>query len=433
MRVLLLSPGRLKIYGSIFYPHFYPRLGLRNLAAMLPEAYDVSVVEAERVESVDYDADVDLVGISVLTPHARKAYHIADRFRERGRKVVLGGPHPSLNPQEAISHADAVVVGQAERVWLSLIEDCRQGALKPFYKSNQPVNFNEVPAPLRLDSDPDLYTHHYPIEAGRGCGEGCQFCLSGSLFGTVYHPRPAVQIVEEIHRSRQLYDENPLITFSDNLLGHPKTAKKLCKLIEPLQVLWSAEGNLHHMNDVAYVKRLRDAGCQWVYVETRLVAEKTDPRRYQLFQEAIEHIKMAGINLSINFTIGYDDHDESVVEDIKKFIIEGDIAPYSWIQLLTPWPGTPLFRYLNRRNRILTRNWNLYDNLHVVFKPKRMSDEDLIQIHRDIWHEIIPLKIRYFKSDDRTASWDALVSRKRTHQAFSKDELDLEFKSLDRL
>ncbi|MBN1201267.1 MAG: B12-binding domain-containing radical SAM protein [Anaerolineae bacterium] len=397
MNVLLLSPGKLTFYSSTVYPHFYPRLGLRTLAACTPAGIDVTILEGEQANSVDCDQPVDLVGISVLTPHAHRAYQLADNFRRRGKSVVLGGPHPSLNPAEAQAHADAVVIGEGERVWPVLLDDYRHVALQPVYKADRLLDRADIPDPLRLDSDPERYSH-FPTESGRGCAIGCDFCLVGPLFGSSFVPRPVDRVIAEVEVAKQLYGPDVTITFSENLLGSPPAAQALARSLEPLQVRWCAEGDLYHLNDDAYLDILQQAGCTWIYVETKLPNRAKNPRIFDLYQVATQRIQAKGFHLSVNFTIGYDDHDESLAQDMRDLIIDGGLVPYSFVQLLTPWPGTRCYNRLDRAGRILTRDWDLYDNLHLVYRPRQMSSQALWQMYLDFCRELGTLKQAHFKA-----------------------------------
>ncbi|NIS83191.1 MAG: radical SAM protein [Anaerolineales bacterium] len=398
MRILLLSPGQLKGYRRFdsnhpVFPIIYPRLGIRILAALTPASHEVSIIEGDRTEGIDFDQEVDLVGISVLTPHAIHAYRIADEFRSRNKVVILGGPHPTLNASEAKRHADAVVVGEAELVWLPLLQDVQQGNLKPYYQSDGAVLWDEIPSPLRLASDDQHYSTAFPIETGRGCRIGCEFCLVGEMFGTAFNPRPVEQVIQEIETAKRLVGEAPAIIFSENLLGNPTHAKEFCKRIAPLRVDWSAEGDFYHFSDEEYLDLIQQAGCCFIYIETKMVSRRVNPRLYDLYGETIDAILKRDIPLSINFTVGYDDHDEALVMDTIEFISKGNIAPYSSAQILVPWPGTPLFQRLEREGRILTRNWASYNNRSLVFQPKNFSIEAFMSMYLELQKQLRVLKL----------------------------------------
>jgi len=225
---------------------------------------------------------------------------------------------------------------------------------------------------------------------------GCAYCLDPILFGSTYAPRPVERIVEEITTAKRLSAGNANVYFVGNLLGNPQPAKTLLAEVGPLHVPWCAEGDLFHLNDDEYLDTIRETGCDTVYVETKLVSRKVKPRVFKLYQEATQRILSKGLNLSVNFTIGYDDHDEFIIEDIWEWALQGGLAPYLLIQLLTPWPGTPLFEHLDRQGRILTRNWSLYDNRRVVFRPKRMSPQAMEHMLLQVWGELTKVKAAHF-------------------------------------
>jgi radical SAM superfamily enzyme YgiQ (UPF0313 family) len=220
--------------------------------------------------------------------------------------------------------------------------------------------------------------------------------VAGSLFGTRFVPRPVEQILSEVETAIQLYGPDVTVTFSENLLGSPAAAQDLARRLEPYRIRWCAEGDLPHLNDEAYLDVLQQAGCSWIYVETKLPSKARNPRAFALYREATERIQARGFNLSVNFTIGYDDHDETLADDMRDLIVDGGLVPYSFVQLLTPWPGLPVFQRLDREGRILTRDWDRYDNLHLVFKPKKMPPETLWQIYLDFCRELGELKKAHF-------------------------------------
>jgi radical SAM superfamily enzyme YgiQ (UPF0313 family) len=394
MRILLLSPGKFSFYKkpseSLTSIFIYPRLGLRILATLTPSTYHVTVLEEDKCNYLNFKEEADLVGISVLTPHADKCYRIADNYRERGTKVVLGGVHSSLLPNEAKEHADAVVIGRAENIWKDLLKDFERGKLKSFYQDESPPEFMEVIAPKRFLSDHRDYSNCYPVQSGFGCSAGCAFCTVPIFWGTKFIPRPITSIIKEIKSIKKMTIDSPVIIFNENLLSHPEYCKKLARKLQSLGVSWSAEGELTHLQDRKYLHLLKKSGIGRIYVETKMHSSKKSPKMIKIFGDAVEKIKDEGIHIYINFTIGYDDHDESIFQEILDFVRKYTLR-YSWaVQVLVPWPNLPYFKKLEREKRVITRDWTKYNNKEAVFIPKFMSPEKLQEGYLWIWKNIEP-------------------------------------------
>jgi len=280
-------------------------------------------------------------------------------------------------PDEAAQHADAVVVGEAETLWPSLIDDARRGALRELYHADRPVRGDEIRRATRLPTDEDLYENVFHMEAGRGCKVGCDFCVVPQQFGRTYSPRPVDAIVSEAIDGIKDRD-NTCIAFSDNLLGNPDHALRLCERTREHGLNFTVEGDYFHLDDTAYLEVLRSSGCKVIYIETKAYSRKTHPEMWKRSADVIAKVADAGIQLVINFTLGYDDHDLSIVDDVWELAERRSIAQ-CFLQHLTPWPGTPLFQRLEEEGRIITRDWSRYNNHEGVYRPKQMTSEQLLE------------------------------------------------------
>ena len=391
-KILLLSPGKFPFYKkpseSLTSIFLYPRLGLRILAALTPPEYEVTILEEDKCDYLNFKEEADLVGISVLTPHAYKCYRIANNYREKGIKVVLGGVHPSLVPEEAKKHSDSVFIGRAENTWKELLNDFEKGRLKPFYREKNPTELVKVVTPKRFLTDYRNFSNCFPVQSGFGCSAHCAFCTVPVFWGKKFTPRPISSIINEIKNIRKLNEDSPVIIFNENLLSYPEFSKKLAKELQSLRISWSAEGELINLRDREYLRLLKKSGIGRIYVETKMYSAKESPKMTKLFEEAVKKINDQGIQLYINFTIGYDDHKESIFQDILDFVRKNALR-YSWaVQVLVPWPNLPFFRQLDKEKRIITRDWSKYNNKEAVFIPKFMSPEKLREGYFWIWQNI---------------------------------------------
>ncbi len=378
MRLKLISPGQLPYYTLDInrYPIWYYRLSLPILAALTPPEWEVEIVEGKDADSLDYSEDVDLVGLSVLTPFALKAYKIADAYRENGVPVIIGGYHPTAVPQEAKEHADAVAIGESDMIWTQILQDFKQGTLGDFYRQKELSRMEKVPIPRRDLLDMDNYARVHHIMPVRGCNGDCGFCVVPWIRGRGFRARPVAEVVKEIGTLQDVH-ERPFI-IPENFMRNRAYARELFRALEPLNVRWSAEGYLplSQFRDVDFLKAAKRAGCYSIYVETEMVSEQKNPRKLKAYEGSLAAISNEGIDTILNFTIGYDDDTPDVFEETIRFVEK--TRPTSYIgQILTPWPGTALFQKMESEGRILHRNWKYYDNSRVVFKPKLMNMNQL--------------------------------------------------------
>jgi radical SAM superfamily enzyme YgiQ (UPF0313 family) len=235
------------------------KVNLPLLAALTPLEHEVKIVD-EAFSPDNANEEVDLVGITVMTDLALRAYQIADSYRQRGVRVVMGGIHPSVLPGEALHHADAVVIGEAEGVWLKLLSDAASGEIQKLYGSNRMTNLNGMPPPRRDLYPKPQYKSYTPlasgIETARGCPYDCEFCSIGSVMGRQYRSRPIPEVLAEI----ESMDASHLFFVDDTLALNRPTAKKLFKEMIPLNRRWAGQGPVSLAEDVELLKMMRRSG-----------------------------------------------------------------------------------------------------------------------------------------------------------------------------
>lgn len=379
MRLALISPApisgplrRLKEKGE---RALFPKYSLMAIAALTPDDWDVSIVD-ERVDDVDFDQPADLVGISVLTATAPRSYEISDKFRAKGVTVVLGGIHPSVLPNEAIAHADAVVVGEAENIWSILLEDFVNGKLKKVYVSREKPTLASLPLPRRDLIDKSAYQRPDTVETSRGCPFNCEYCSIINFFGHQCRFRPVDDVVQEMEALT-----GDLICFvDDNIVSNFRRARELFEKLIPLHIRWMSQCTINICSDPDLLRIAAQSGCSSLIFSfdslrrTKFGSRtKVDTEKYT---EAIKIIHDQGVRINGAFIFGFDEDDESIFEETVQFIHENKIDyPGFWI--LTPYPGTQLFNRLTKENRITDRDWSKYDGAHVVFRPKLMDEEKL--------------------------------------------------------
>ncbi len=357
-----------------------PKLNLPLLAAYADDRFDVRIVD-EVVEDIDFDDPVDLVGISLLPQLSQRGYEIAREFQQRGAKVVMGGFHVFFYPDEAEQHADAIVIGEADTVWNELLDDFLAGKMKKRYQAAEYHNLVGLPKPRRDLLKPGAYTFMNVVETSRGCPHRCAYCAVTKFWGHKYRFRPVAEVVDEV---RSL-PPGPVMFIDDNIIASPQRAKELFRALTPLKRRWFSQCDMRIARDPELLQLAAESGCRWLFmgIET-LNAEnlkevgKSRVNKVEEITQSIAAIHDSGINVFGSFIFGFDHDDESVFDATVQFCEDNHIGGANFY-IFTPFPFTDVFADLEKEGRILTREWWKYDANHVVFQPKLMTPEQLLQ------------------------------------------------------
>ncbi len=382
MRISLINPRPTSFWWKNFY---FPSLGLLILEALTPPGFEVTIFDEANQKFVDFK-EADLVGISVLTASARRAYEIADQYRQMGIPVVLGGVHVSALPEEAALHADSVVLGEADNIWPKLLKDFEAGKLEKRYQVEKYPSLQGLPQPRWELIDGPAYWppqgNLYSVQATRGCPNSCNFCNVTRMFGRNFRTRPIPEVIKELESI-----PIPRITIiDDNILGHPGYAKELLTAMIPLEKRWVCQASLSKASEEDILKLLQASGCQYLHIGIETINPQNINfinkriNKTEEYRESIKRIHDHGIQIIGSFIIGLDFDDESVFEAILNFIQTNKIF-LPIINILTPFPGTELFQKFQSENRILTHDWSRYNCKEVVFQPKSMTPEKLQSGH----------------------------------------------------
>jgi len=368
-----------------------PPLGLAMVAALTPSDIEISLID-ENVTPIDFQKETDLVGITALTVTANRAYEIADIFRARGVKVILGGSHPSALPEEASCHADSVVIGEAEGIWPKLIEDFNAKKLQKVYKQNQRASLVNLPIPRRELFAKKAYYIPNTISTTRGCPYACSFCSVTSFFGHTYRCRPVDEILKEIET---LDCKKPIFFVDDNIVGNPKFAKELFHALIPYKIRWAAQASVTVARDDELLKLAAKSGCIALLIgfETlstaNLAAIDKRVNVVDEYETVIRRIHSHGIGIHGYFILGLDEDNEAVFEKTLHFAqkMRLETASFNWP---APYPGTTLCEFLNNAGRVVTKDWSQYE-ANLVFEPKLMSRETLKKGCYWVWREFYSL------------------------------------------
>jgi radical SAM superfamily enzyme YgiQ (UPF0313 family) len=388
------QPGVQKMKIRLIYPDPNPRVGLSGrkvesaalqlLAAATPAEHDVSIVQEHLGDRVRFDdADIDLVGISAMTIQSRRAYEIADGYRKAGKPVVLGGIHPSVRPDEALQHADAVVVGEAEPVWLKVLSDTAAHQLKGIYRGEDFADLSVLPNYRRNLMRKRTTFSLGSVQAARGCPYDCSFCSATLFAGRKYRFRPVENVIAEVKGMH-----NRLIFFlDDNIFSSEAYCRELFTELKKLHVAWVGQASLHLTASNPDLLRLAvDSGCFSLFVGIESLSEanlratralaKNMASTPETMGKSIRVLHDHGIIVMAGVIFGFDNDDAGVFARTREFLGDTRVGLGSF-SALTPFPGTRLFDELDAQSRITTYDWSKYDGATAVFQPKLMTQAQL--------------------------------------------------------
>jgi radical SAM superfamily enzyme YgiQ (UPF0313 family) len=382
LRIALISPkGPLYRHrGGIWKKSLrYQPLTLTTLAALIPAdiPHTVQCID-EGIGDVPLDLDVDLIGLTVITGTAVRAYELADHFRARGVTVVLGGPHVTLIPEDAAPHADAIVTGYAEDTWPELLHDVVAGRLKARYTMAPDLSLADRPFPRRDLLPSSHFLTNNVFEATRGCVHPCEFCVVPTAWGRKPYHKPVADVVADIRR----HGAKKLIFVDLNIIADRAHAKDLFTALIPLKVQWYGLATTLLADDLELLELCARSGCRGLLMglesmsTVNLKGSRKGFNTPDNYARVVERLHEHGIALQGCFVFGLDDDKPDVFQKTAEFAVQAKID-LPRFAVVTPFPNTPLYRRLESEGRILTYNWELYDAQHVVFQPKHMSVEEL--------------------------------------------------------
>lgn len=372
----------------------FARLSLPVIASLVPDHWEAIIHDA-RSAPVPYDADVDLVGITAMTMEIDSAYEIAERFRERGKTVVIGGVHASALPDEALEHCNCVVIGEAEGVFRQLLDDFEAGVLKPRYQSDKLVDLAGMPLPRRdlVKNTGVQYTGFHTVQATRGCPFDCEFCSVTTFFGNSFRMRPVNEVIDEI----RTFDSRQFFLLDDNIVGNSKYAKELFRALIPLKKVWGTQASITLARDRELLNLYAKSGGRYVFIGFESLGSENLKQinkswnSLDSYSRAIRRIRKAGICVIGSFIFGLDQDDASVFRNTVDFIMKHKID-VAHMHLLTPFPGTRLYNRMHAEGRIVDFDWSKYNlSEAVIFHPKMTTDEMMAGYYW-AWREVYKFK-----------------------------------------
>ncbi|MGC8604826.1 MAG: B12-binding domain-containing radical SAM protein [Desulfomonilaceae bacterium] len=403
MKIALIIPMNNPEKGKSFYDYKFVSwfllskryisylLAIPTLASMTPPRHEVRIYD-ENIEDIDYSWKADLVGISVRTMFAKRAYTISEIYRKKGVKTVLGGIHPSMCPEEAQRYADAVVIGEAEEVWPTLLQDAENGALKSLYNAQRKADLTTSPVPARSFLSKNRYLIDL-IQTTKGCPFHCEFCSVYAFDGQKIRNKTVEQVISEVQdinaSSSKFKKHNAIFFADDNIIANKTFARELFSALIPHNINWMCQASIDISQDDELLCLMRESGCGAIFVgfesmsKQNLVSMHKGVNQRFNYLEAIKAIQSHEILVHGSFILGYDFDSESVFDELIDFIQESKLL-MPLINILTPFPGTELFKRFEKERRIIHKDWSKYDARHVVFNPSTMSPEKLSEEYKKV-------------------------------------------------
>jgi len=363
-------------------------LTLPYLAALTPSDWTIDLVD-EQLTEIDFEAPVDLVALTTWTINSLRAYAIADRFRQRGVPVIMGGPHTFSYAEEAAEHCDGVGIGEGEAIWPIMLQDAANGRLKKFYRAEQLQDLAALPLARHDLLDLRKYgpIKTYSIQSSRGCPFTCEFCSERFYLGPGYRFRPVTDVIAEIKEKKEKH-----IFFADsNFAGRPAHTMALMEALIPLKVRWSALFPVYLCNDAKFLDLAKKSGLLHVNIGMESIDQETlaglgkrfnDARQYR---ETLLNLRKRGISHSLNFIFGWDTDKEDVFSSTLAFLNREKVSA-AYFNILTPHKGTPLYERMLAQDRIVdAEHIGRWPGIRCHIKPAYCSAAGLEQHVREMY------------------------------------------------
>lgn len=356
----------------------FQQITMPYLAARVPPGWEVIHID-EEVEEINWDIDADIVGLTFHTPSAYHAYDIARRFRSRGICVVIGGPHVTLVPEESRVHADVIFIGEAEELWEEFLRSFETGTYLPVYQRAQAPCLENLPWACKKLFHRHDFTNGV-IFATRGCPSQCDFCTVAVMYPHRLRKRPIAEVTAEFAS----FKGKIIIFWDDNIAGDLEYAKALFRAITPYGKWWSSQASIHAGRDDEFLELAAQSGCKQLFLGLESISQQSMTgvnkgfNRVDEYYRLIERIHSYGIAVQAGIVFGFDHDGPQIFEDTIDFLEYASVQNATF-NILTPFPGTQLFRRMDKEGRILTRDWSKYDSRdHVVYQLKQMSATELL-------------------------------------------------------
>ncbi|MGI1657543.1 MAG: B12-binding domain-containing radical SAM protein [Desulfitobacterium sp.] len=386
MKIMLIQPKMNKRpMDTDLKTRMSPSLALLTLLSLTPEGHEVILIN-ENMEEIQDHVDVGMVGITITLDVMPRAVEIAQRFRRLGIPVVAGGIHITSNPEECLQHFDAICIGAAERVWADMIKDAAQGRLQQVYHDMDNFRGEEIlsPAYHRIDKSRYLYTN--VILTSRGCPNRCDFCYN-SCQNRIYVCRPIEDVIKDI----KALGTRHVLFIDDNFIGTPAYTRELLNNLRGMNLKWSAAVTTKITDHLDLLDLMAETGCQSLFIGFESINNSSlhgvnKDNHFEKYERMAAEIHGRGIMINASMVFGLDGDERDVFTRTLEWLVKNKIETLT-SHILTPYPGTALYRRMEREGRIADYELTKYNTAHVVFRPKGMSAAELYEGYLWIYRE----------------------------------------------
>ena len=401
MNILLVNPTRLdKDRKPIKYRKaFFPPLSLAILNSLTPSSHKVSVVN-DIVENIDFSRSYDLVAITSMTTQIDRAYQIADHFRDLGTKVIIGGIHATVLPQEAKGHADSVVIGEVDNLWEQILRDFEHNCFREFYQDSSFPDLQKLVIPKWENINLRIYPKPIgqklpvmPIFTTRGCIFNCKFCSVSKFFGRSYRFKPIAHVLKEIEST----NTKEYFFVDDNIACDADYSRELFKALAKKGIHWMSQISTNVLKAPDLIDMAAKSGCNYLFIgiesinSLNLKYVRKTFNKIEEYGELFARLMKAGIDPLVFIIFGFDDDYPEQFKLTTDFLLKNKIGTaFFWI--LTPLPGTDLYEEMDREGRILSKNWASYDLSNIVFKPKHFTVDEFYKSYWKNYQEYFSIK-----------------------------------------
>ncbi len=395
-------------------------LGLLMVATLAQQHFPVTLRDERIGESVPEDFSAyDVVAITARTVNVRRAYQIADQALAQGRRVILGGVHPTMQPDEARQHASAVVLGEIESVWDELVADVQHDTLKPLYQAQtlkpltdiEHADFELLRTPVRQGK----YAFRIPLVGTKGCPVGCTFCCTPQIYGKVYRTRTPEHVIAEIqyHQARLGRRALHFSFMDDNISARSVFIEELLERMIGLGVRWNANISMNFLQQPHIPELARRAGCEVLNIGFESLDPETikqmgkGSNRIGMYDTVVANVQRHGIAIQGYFIFGLDTDTEASFAETYAFIMRNRIE-MPVFTLATPFPGTPW--YAEMQPRLQHKNWDKYDVQHSVYVPAKLDQERLLTNYIKLYREVFSWRGIQRRLNWNRPSWVTLAN-----------------------
>jgi len=422
MKIKLIQPAMIpRPMDTKLKTRMSPSLALLTIANLTPKEHEVITLN-ENVEKIDFNEPVDLVAITVTVDGMNRAVEISKEFQNRGVTVIAGGIHITADPEGTVNSFDAISVGMAERVWTKILKDKENNSLKKIYYDMDNISGKEIVSPDYDIIDKSKYLYTNIISTSRGCPFQCDFCYNSckNVLKT-YINRPVDDVIKDINALKTRH----IMFIDDNFIGNPKWTKELLKVIKPRRLKWNAAVTSNIVDMPELLDEMKEAGCQSLFIGFESINSKSLESVHKVqnsvnrYEKLVDEVHKRGIMINASFVFGLDEDDSSIFKSTLEWIVKNKIETVT-SHILTPYPGTKLYKTLLVENRIVDFNLASYNTASVVYKPKNMTAEELYNGYIWIYKELYTFKNIMKRLPKSKKQWIPFLSFNFFYRKFGK-------------